>query len=96
MPGGGTPARRVGMVTRLGRDRRDEDLLDRRPDGQFRVHHAHELAIERLALDRIDFRGGVVDDLVNGRIGPAPLIGPGCALGLAGAIPHGCSIFFLR
>ncbi len=75
------------MVTRLGRDHRDEDLFDRHPHRQFGVDVLDEGRIKRLALDRIDFGGRVVDDLVDGVVLPVPLVGPGRALRLAGAVP---------
>src|SRR3954465_10895279 len=77
------------MVPRFGVDNRNEDLLDRRPDRQFGVHTTHELAIERLAFRCIDLGRRIVDDLVDLRVSPVPLVGPWRALRLAGAIPYG-------
>src|SRR6185436_18998028 len=82
------PARRIGMIACLGRNDSDKNLLDRHPDRQLRVHFLDELGIERLALGRIDFGRGIIDGLVDRLVFPAPLVGPGRALGLAGAIPH--------
>jgi hypothetical protein len=75
------------VVAGLCADDADEDLLDRHPDRQLRVHLLDELGIERLALDRIDLGGRIVDGLVDRLVLPAPLVGPGRALGLAGTIP---------
>jgi len=56
------------MVARLRRDDGDENLLDRHPDRQLRIHLFHELGVERLALDGVDLGRGVVDGLVDGLI----------------------------
>src|SRR6516225_9556848 len=90
MPACRAPARGVGMVARFCRDDRDENLLDRHPDRQLHVHLLDEPGIERLALDRIYLGRGVVDRSVHGGVFPAPLVGPGRALGLAGTIPDRC------
>lgn len=69
------------MIARLGADHGDENLLDRRPDRNLRIGAPLELAIKRLALGRIDLGRRVVDDLVDGGVFPAPLIGPRRAFG---------------
>src|SRR5206468_5822339 len=87
VPARRAPARGVGMVARLCRDRGDENLLDRHPDRQLRIHLLDELGVESLALGRVDFGCGIIDGLVDGLVLPAPLVGPGRALRLAGAVP---------
>ena len=70
------------MVARLGGNHRDENLFDRHPHRQFGIGLLDEFGIQRLALHRIDLGGGIVDQLVDRRIGPVPLIGPRRALRL--------------
>src|SRR6516162_3644525 len=81
VPARRAPARGVGMVARFCRDDRDENLLDRHPDRQLRVHLLDEPGIERLTLDRIDLGRGVVDRSVHGGVFPPHWLVQGAPLG---------------
>src|SRR5947209_18899305 len=89
MPIARAPTRVVMVVVNLLARGGEEGSLGYHPNRDFVVHRFDPVRIERLALHRIEFGRGVIDELVDSIGLPAILVRPRRASWRAPTVPHG-------